>query len=105
MIAAAVAGGVVAAIALAVGGACGVAHLVTLGRSVGAFLGRGADARRAHLAISYVLRLLVSIGVLVALIQMFDPIPLAIGFGLVLLATTVHVGRGGLLVPNPIEGA
>ena len=93
--------GGVSAVAVGVGGVCGIAYLVTLGRNVGSFLAQGETARPIQLAIGYVMRLAVSAAILFGLIQVLSPIPLVIGFGTILLATTVYVGRGGLLVPNP----
>jgi hypothetical protein len=92
------------ALAVAIGGACGLVHLVVLGRNVTAFIARSEQARPVHLAIAYVLRMAVSAAVLIGLIQVLEPIPLVIGFSLLLLAATVYVGRGGLLVPNPTPG-
>gem|GEM_PF-5605558 len=97
--------GAVAAVAVLVGGACGLVHMVSLGRNVTALAAQGVEGARARLAVAYILRLLVSAAIIVALIQVLDPVPLLIGFGLVLLTATVFVGRGGLLVSNPTEGA
>lgn len=102
--------GLSAAAAIGIGGLCGLVHLISLGRNVTAFIGtpgEGSPGARGpvQLALSYMVRLGISAAVIVGLIQILDPIPLVIGFGLVLLAATVYVGRGGLLVPNPTEGA
>ncbi len=105
VIVAAVLYGVSESAAVGVGGLCAVLYLVALGRSVGVFVARGKQARPLQLALGYVLRLAVSAAVLIGLIQVLPPVPLAIGFGTVLLTTMVFVGRGGLLVPNPTEGA
>ena len=97
--------GTAGAVAVLVGGLCGLVHLVSLGRNVTSFLSQSSGRSPLPLAVSYVVRLGISAAVIVALIQVLDPIPLVIGFGLVLLSATVYVGRGGLLVPNPTEGA
>ena len=109
VIAAGVFFGAVEALAVAIGGLWGVAHMVSLGKNVVRLTASATDPSApkgpGRLAASYLLRLGVSAVVLIGLIQFLDPIPLVIGFGLVLLAATVYVGRGGLLVPNPTEGA
>ncbi len=91
-------------IALLVGGVCGIVHLLALGRNVSAFLAQGEVARPVQLAFGYLVRLLVVAAVLLGLLQFFDPIPLVIGFGLVLLAATARAARGGLLVADAGEG-
>jgi len=93
------------AVALLVGGICGMAHLLALGRNVVAFLGQGEEARPVQLAVGYLVRLLVAAVILLGLLQFFDPIPLVIGFGLALLAATLRVARGDLLVADTSEGA
>ncbi len=97
--------GMAGAAAVVIGGLCGLAHMISLGRNVTALVSKSGDRGPVQLALSYVVRLGISAAVIFALIQVLDPVPLVTGFGLVLLAATVYVGRGGLLVPNPTEGA